>query len=81
MVIFQFHKGTIKPRARLAGQRAPRYFNSIKVRLNPSTQNHGEMRTKFQFHKGTIKPRISRFVTSGLDSFQFHKGTIKPKRA
>ena len=79
MVIFQFHKGTIKPRARLAGQRAPRYFNSIKVRLNPSTQNHGEMRTKFQFHKGTIKPPQNEKNESSKREFQFHKGTIKPE--
>ena len=31
---FQFHKGTIKPPLTWCGEVLPRYFNSIKVRLN-----------------------------------------------
>ena len=35
--LFQFHKGTIKTSAALCGSGATSYFNSIKVRLKPTS--------------------------------------------
>ena len=35
-------------------------FNSIKVRLEPTTQNGGAPVPTFQFHKGAIRTRSSR---------------------
>ena len=53
------------------------YFNSIKVRLKPSSGIKRLLDLLFQFHKGTIKTQQP--VTSSLQGqrFQFHKGTIK----
>ena len=53
---FQFHKGTIKTALMHLAEKAPGYFNSIKVRLKQG--NHAVYRViilLFQFHKGTIK--------------------------
>ena len=39
---FQFHKGTIKPIAGSTNASNAVYFNSIKVRLNPSSPTIAE---------------------------------------
>ncbi len=54
-------------------------FNSIKVRLNPTTARRG---TRFELHFNSIKVRLNRAaccVNGRSDVFQFHKGTIKPE--
>ena len=74
---FQFHKGTIKTEL-VSIQKYPNTdFNSIKVRLKPSTKLYRCSKLLFQFHKGTIK--TAKFYNSSclLRTFQFHKGTIK----
>ena len=58
VVLFQFHKGTIKTdRARFSAGAAAIYFNSIKVRLKLIVYVIGSLMRQFQFHKGTIKTR------------------------
>ena len=57
--IFQFHKGTIKPRGRGALVVPFLAFNSIKVQLSLFLLPRVNLYTIFQFHKGTIKPNIS----------------------
>ena len=54
---FQFHKGTIKTLQEFGVlQLAQVHFNSIKVRLKPTTADTLSFNgSKFQFHKGTIK--------------------------
>ena len=56
--IFQFHKGTIKPRLKQAGENVAANFNSIKVRLNLLSTVTVNLHSLFQFHKGTIKPYL-----------------------
>ena len=34
------------------------HFNSIKVRLKPSSAKANDLRSAFQFHKGTIKTYV-----------------------
>ena len=55
MLVFQFHKGTIKTEHFADMLANLLYFNSIKVRLkHASLQQVGKIQA-FQFHKGTIK--------------------------
>ena len=52
---FQFHKGTIKTRAKRIRKQLVGYFNSIKVQLKLIKFIQFEAFLLFQFHKGTIK--------------------------
>ena len=52
---FQFHKGTIRTNAISSCDDAFSYFNSIKVRLEPTTKANTAATNAFQFHKGTIR--------------------------
>ena len=55
----------------------PQYFNSIKVRLEPSVAGGTIWKREFQFHKGAI--RTINFILSQRTChiFQFHKGAIR----
>ena len=53
--LFQFHKGTIKTRSRIAVVAHVIRFNSIKVRLRLLNNEPKVDVFMFQFHKGTIK--------------------------
>ena len=55
-VVFQFHKGTIKPIRPILITFILIDFNSIKVQLSLLLLVHHEALSVFQFHKGTIKP-------------------------
>ena len=60
MMLFQFHKGTIKTQTSLNKTiEGLNNFNSIKVRLKLEydVKEHGIL--IFQFHKGTIKTGVS----------------------
>ena len=57
-MLFQFHKGTIKPWHSNSIHGKYVCFNSIKVRLNPSVSECMPFGREFQFHKGTIKPKM-----------------------
>ena len=79
-VIFQFHKGTIKTRAKRKVPHWRRYFNSIKVRLK--LWRFKKLTIKFK-HFNSIKVRLKPDVGAkdkGDYLFQFHKGTIKTDR-
>ena len=78
-VVFQFHKGTIKPIRPILITFILIDFNSIKVQLSLLLLVHHEALSVFQFHKGTIKPGLTFIFLSVLRLFQFHKGTIKPE--
>ena len=53
---FQFHKGTIRTESRADVEHLLRYFNSIKVRLEPLRVPVNRLPVcSFQFHKGTIR--------------------------
>ena len=75
--IFQFHKGTIKTVLQFKFTKPFHHFNSIKVRLKPSTGVGAYLDIKFQFHKGTIKTIPPEIGAAAISAFQFHKGTIK----
>ena len=55
IVIFQFHKGTIKTLEDVNTLWELLDFNSIKVQLKHLEGRYGMTMKKFQFHKGTIK--------------------------
>ena len=55
-LLFQFHKGTIKPLGEDDELTDVQDFNSIKVRLNHKCGIARAVGGIFQFHKGTIKP-------------------------
>ena len=56
IVIFQFHKGSIKTVEDFVKSMPIVHFNSIKVRLRPDVNNSDSVSVgSFQFHKGSIK--------------------------
>ena len=55
VVLFQFHKGTIKTGGVWYVLVCSWNFNSIKVRLKLYSTAYHCLRKRFQFHKGTIK--------------------------
>ena len=52
---FQFHKGAIRTFTCEQTSTLFRYFNSIKVRLEPSVSVVISVLPSFQFHKGAIR--------------------------
>ena len=80
LTAFQFHKGTIRTLHLLHLLLVFLHFNSIKVRLEPTTLPKVEGRNEFQFHKGTIRTshKFNRYMP--FVEFQFHKGTIRTSR-
>ena len=56
------------------------YFNSIKVRLEPSSTPLKAAEEGFQFHKGTIRTILKVPLNIKISLFQFHKGTIRTLR-
>ena len=77
--LFQFHKGTIKPRWTDGTDALTPNFNSIKVRLNQVIVN---MLYYWYHNFNSIKVRLN-LKQAGINAafvngFQFHKGTIKP---
>ena len=55
ILIFQFHKGTIKTNSATTFSMFNTYFNSIKVQLKLVGWCLHHADNEFQFHKGTIK--------------------------
>ena len=53
--LFQFHKGTIRTFVPPLLALLDLYFNSIKVQLEPISEQSIHCNTEFQFHKGTIR--------------------------
>ena len=58
LLIFQFHKGTIRTILPLIRFRRHRNFNSIKVQLEPVFEDFLLSTQVFQFHKGTIRTKV-----------------------
>ena len=77
LVLFQFHKGTIKTKLLTEILVIITYFNSIKVQLKQQNLEEKYLQSVFQFHKGTIKTFAFNLSTHRKPIFQFHKGTIK----
>ena len=77
LVLFQFHKGTIRTELQVLNLVSLLHFNSIKVQLEPIKSVMTITCTdRFQFHKGTIRTFL--FVQNlTKERFQFHKGTIR----
>ena len=77
-VLFQFHKGSIKPLILATHLDKRECFNSTKVRLSRFYITYNKIFLRlFQFHKGSIKTS-SAFCSKSLEiTFQFHKGSIK----
>ena len=76
-LLFQFHKGTIRTNLKSVTLSHLSNFNSIKVRLEHSTDWIYEAVLLFQFHKGTIRTFGHKYTNYYLIKFQFHKGTIR----
>ena len=77
IIIFQFHKGTIKTPCVGYLIDHPDNFNSIKVRLKLNSL-HYDSEAKRNFN--SIKVRLKLYYTNVfliIPKFQFHKGTIK----
>ena len=55
---FQFHKGAIRTPCRFFDSLSDRYFNSIKVRLEPYDGIDNDQFMIFQFHKGAIRTAL-----------------------
>ena len=64
---FQFHKGTIETDAPQGTLLYSPDFNSIKVRLKPSSAMVAYTTLLFQFHKGTIETLTRRAVITLSD--------------
>ena len=77
ILIFQFHKGTIRTFRELITSGGVGNFNSIKVQLELGLPAAFVERAAFQFHKGTIRTRRVASKPRASNSFQFHKGTIR----
>ena len=78
LLLFQFHKGTIRTVPDGLIRIDYFRFNSIKVRLEqtiPPSSKFGA--TMFQFHKGTIRTSKRETRDTPPLMFQFHKGTIR----
>ena len=79
VLIFQFHKGTIKTVAVADTQNSFGHFNSIKVRLKRSMLQY----VFIVLHFNSIKVRLKlnyNFPVFRKHIFQFHKGTIKTSK-
>ena len=75
---FQFHKGTIRTSNINIRFLNLLNFNSIKVRLEPTSWcSTTSVIGVFQFHKGTIRTVLGGYADFGGLAFQFHKGTIR----
>ena len=77
---FQFHKGTIE--THLSGRNiAVCYnFNSIKVRLKPSSYSASmALNSSFQFHKGTIETHDFRSLED-IDGYHFNSIKVRLKQ-
>ena len=57
LLLFQFHKGTIRTDRRKEENRIICHFNSIKVQLERGSEPSEKKSKLFQFHKGTIRTR------------------------
>ena len=55
LLLFQFHKGTIRTDRRKEENRIICHFNSIKVQLEHLDTDRQRPAATFQFHKGTIR--------------------------
>ena len=55
-------------------------FNSIKVRLELSSDSPPMTGSRFQFHKGAIRTVNLPIVVNDYQLFQFHKGAIRTGR-
>ena len=74
---FQFHKGAIRTAYQKQKQLTEKYFNSIKVRLEPYNTLCNAEKSSFQFHKGAIRTdKVVLDLNAGFQ-FQFHKGAIR----
>ena len=77
-IMFQFHKGTIKPVVCKELQMVLQCFNSIKVRLNRNIRSFIlQLDRRFNSIKVRLNPASSTDACEPKQ-FQFHKGTIKP---
>ena len=66
---FQFHKGAIRTTSVVIPVQLEMYFNSIKVRLEPSGEAKTGYPGEFQFHKGAIRTLIRENSSSILSYF------------
>ena len=78
LLIFQFHKGTIKARRPPPACRSPPQFQfhkgTIKAKCSLFLSSH---KTNFNSIKVQLKPEVPEPAAATTSVFQFHKGTIK----
>ena len=55
VILFQFHKGTIRTEDGCSFETLEKHFNSIKVQLEHGFRVPTSQTCPFQFHKGTIR--------------------------
>ena len=76
---FQFHEGPIKTSSCTLWHRPPPSFNSMKVRLKPSTlDSSASLAAGFNSMKVRLKP-MQRAESHSRTLFQFHEGPIKTR--
>ena len=80
MLVFQFHKGTIRTQRCSVTLTTLAHFNSIKVQLEHIHPHSNLLPLPFQFHKGTIRTELPQLEADYGKVFQFHKGTIRTDR-
>ena len=73
-MIFQFHKGTIKPQTPRNFSQRHIHFNSIKVRLNQGAEHYYE---SFEGNFNSIKVRLNQRVKGDKGFLYTHFNSIK----
>ena len=61
VILFQFHKGTIRTEDGCSFETLEKHFNSIKVQLELAMAKEAANKAIFQFHKGTIRTSVPYF--------------------
>ena len=70
LVLFQFHKGTIRTELQVLNLVSLLHFNSIKVQLEPIKSVMTITCTdRFQFHKGTIRTKDAQQAVNAEQNF------------
>ena len=78
MLVFQFHKGTIRTQRCSVTLTTLAHFNSIKVQLEPALQTSSFTTLRnFNSIKVQLEPSAPSHQCPLSTVFQFHKGTIR----
>ena len=77
MLVFQFHKGTIRTQRCSVTLTTLAHFNSIKVQLEPALQT-SSFTTLRNFNSIKVQLELlGELCMPSYREFQFHKGTIR----